>query len=728
MKHLRFGVTNPSSLQTEFLKRMLAQAKSYDGGWEFPWLISSWDSPIWHTTAGEKTRKDDAGNWIDTEVTSWDVELPDGCRLTDDRYAILLESCRRVSALYRLGLVTRNPPSLSRWSKFNQVLMRLCNWLVLEKSRYQPAEYGFLLLDQSGIKRLLLAVAKGGWCEALSLIPRTLSALYERAFNQPAPISFLENPLRLSAECREKIVSWLSANRGFSARGRLVIGRVSRALIARLISTKTPSLYGNSQLDAFLRQFEIDANQVSLAPSIITREHPNQGTETVSSQSAGQAARGTVKETVLILRYLLSLYRHLPDRLPSPGSINLQEVAAIAYSRSSGDGHTSFIPVETGLQYLNHALRWVALYGDALVDYYLTVMQQLAPRLKQYTKDGKSQITRNYAYKKVFQSVPLPDALRDAGFSFSAFRPPPKDIRNYDKFRESPALQDALEVYIGAVVVVIALMKPSRDVEITSLPRVCLLRSRQGHYWLDSGLAKRTIGERRARTGGKPIPVITARAIQQVRKLNRGLCRIFSETDAYKRNLLFYIPSSSIWGIPVKMTNSSLNLYLDRFCDYVGLPLDEQGRRWYLRIHEMRKWFLLLLFWSGRYDVLDAARWIAGHTDVKHLYAYIEREFPDGKLGKLEAECAIDQLAKYDQSKVIVDDESIGLVELYQRLLTHFNVASLSFLKESEWRHLVEELFERDYHLEPYTVSDEHGDKRLCVAVRVGPRDDQNNE
>ena len=170
------------------------------------------------------------------------------------------------------------------------------------------------------------------------------------------------------------------------------------------------------------------------------------------------------------------------------------------------------------------------------------------------------------------------------------------------------------------------------------------------------------------------------------------------------------------------MTSSSLNVYLDIFCDYVGLPTDEYGRRWYVRIHEMRKWFLLLLFWSGRYDVLDAARWIAGHTDVKHLYAYIEREFPGGKLGKLEAECAIDQLAKYDQSMVLLDNENIGLVELYQRVLNHFKVNSLSFIKESEWRYLVEELFEHEYHLEPYSISNENGDKHICVAIRVGPR------
>ncbi|WP_431474578.1 hypothetical protein RVM24_18975 [Marinobacter sp. KM021] len=143
-----------------------------------------------------------------------------------------------------------------------------------------------------------------------------------------------------------------------------------------------------------------------------------------------------------------------------------------------------------------------------------------------------------------------------------------------------------------------------------------------------------------------------------------------------------------------------------------------------MRIHEMRKWFLLLLFWSGRYDVLDAARWIAGHTDVEHIYAYIEREFPGDKIGELESECAIDLLAKYDETQVIMDDEEVGMAELYRRVLRHFNVRRLNLVREREWHSLVQELFEKDYHLEPVTVHTYDNQKRVCIAIRQGSRVD----
>ena len=139
----------------------------------------------------------------------------------------------------------------------------------------------------------------------------------------------------------------------------------------------------------------------------------------------------------------------------------------------------------------------------------------------------------------------------------------------------------------------------------------------------------------------------------------------------------------------------------------------------------MRKWFLLLLFWSGRYDVLDAARWIAGHTDVDHLYAYIEREFPGGKIAQLEAECAIDLLVEYDTTQVTLEGAEESLVDLYQRVLYQFQVKALNMVPEREWQALVENLFEHDYHLAPYSITTDDGYKRLCVAIRQGQRKTQ---
>jgi len=727
LANLKLAINQPSSELIQHLAYTKKFARPYDGTWHAPWLLVDWTAKIWKTTAGAKTRQDCNGNWVSTYNVKWDILLTDNLKLTDDRYATLLETCRRVIFLYRQGIINKNPPSVSSCRNFTNQLISLCQWLVLEQSRYHPSKYGLKLLDQAGIKRLMSAVARGGWSEALAINQRCLSGLYQTVYKQPCPSALLDSTALWPVEIRDEVIHWLKTNAGYSQdEGKLAdSGLVSRKLLGKLASIPQETLIKNVRLSAVMRQFEPKLAHPSLLISPhCDNEYPSQSTpllQSVLHKSTNQ--QGSVKDTSKMLSNLLMLYRHIPEQLPHPEGINIHEAKMSSMKLTTSSGHTPFIPVDTAFKYLNYALRWVVCYGDALVEYYLTVMQQMQIVVSGIAPNNAWGRANNRYLPHILARTPLPVALLDAGFQFTRLATIRGTERSFERLRNEPTLHEALEIYIGAVTVVITLLKPSRDTEITNLPRICLLKSRQGHYWLDSDLAKRTRAERRARTGGKPIPVITARAIQQVRKLNRGLVDIFGEDDPHKVRKLFYLPNPNHWGTGKAIDNQSLNTYLDKFCDYISLPPDEHGRRWYLRIHQMRKWFLLLLFWSGRYDVLDAARWIAGHTDIKHLYAYIEREFPGGKIGKMEAECAIDRLAEYDTTRVTMDGDDISLVELHQRILRHFRVESLNMVSENDWHLLIEELFEDEYHLEPYTITADNGDKRLCIAIRVGQRD-----
>lgn len=696
-----------------YIAYIRAQVRPYTGRYQADWLLSDWKALVWKTRTGS-TREVD-GEWRGTEDVSWDVQLPDGCRLSDQKYTSLLDSCRRASFLFRQGLAG-DIPALISWRDFNVFLVRLCQWLVLESARYHPARHGFALLDNEGVRRLFLAIGRGGWCEALNVIERCLNAVHYAVFGGPCSTDLLSVPGKWPKPLQQEVIQWLLNNDGYSCshRGKN-LGLVSRVWLSRRIGTSQYQL-SFPYLNAVLRQFEpLWQHPHLLLSGISSTEYPGHRTPLVQEALVGGASENTVNHVHVNFSVLFKLSRHLTEVLPDPSGIRLKEAKLAANRLTVQNKHTPFIPINVGLLYLNEALRWVLLYGDALVDYYLNIYaKRESERLRAGNLDNVE-----FAEKNIFRSVPQPEALRTAGFNFTRFSP--KKDRSFANRRASPTLHEAFEIWLGSVIVLLGFMKPSRDAEVTALPRMCLLRGRGGHYWLDSDLAKRTKSEVRARTGGKPIPVITARAIQQVRKLNRGLVKIHKEKDPHLRNSLFYLPRRREWGVGRKINRAALYDYVDKFCDYVNSPLDDYGRRWYLRIHEMRKWFLLLLFWSGRYDVLDAARWIAGHTDVEHIYAYIEREFPGDKIGELEAECAIDILAKYDENQSTMSNEEVGVAELYRRVLRHFNVKRLNLVKEREWHGLVQELFEHGYHLEPVTVLT-NDQKRICIAIRQGGR------
>ncbi len=284
--------------------------------------------------------------------------------------------------------------------------------------------------------------------------------------------------------------------------------------------------------------------------------------------------------------------------------------------------------------------------------------------------------------------------------------------RDFDRFRMNPTLDEAMRILIGSCVVCMAILKPSREDELTYLKRDCLRQDDNG-YWLNFQLGKSNIkGIEAWQDEDRPVPVITARAIQSLQRLGAGLSDICGGATKQADNL-FYLPRMDGKGA-LRVSGNFLSRYLDDFCDFVGLPPDNEGRRWYVRIHEMRKWFLLLLFWSGRFDVLDAARWIAGHTDAAHLYAYIEKEFPGESLPQIEAQYSEERLRQLAQGRSTIED---GASALYEAVLNHFNVESLAMIPDAEWVGYVRALREADeFYLEPHSIRGQDG---LLVGINI---------
>ncbi|MEE3879925.1 hypothetical protein [Vibrio sp. YYF0003] len=66
---------------------------------------------------------------------------------------------------------------------------------------------------------------------------------------------------------------------------------------------------------------------------------------------------------------------------------------------------------------------------------------------------------------------------------------------------------------------------------------------------------------------------------------------------------------------------------LDSFCDYFELPTVEYAendvRRYYIRQHQLRRFFAMVFFWLRGAASLDTLRYFLCHTDSEHLYHYV---------------------------------------------------------------------------------------------------------
>lgn len=687
------------------------QIQPYDGTFEAPWLLTPFGAHVWETT--NRGREEFvAGKWQNTVCIDWHVPLPNGGSLTDARYDRLLTLTKKIAFLVRNDLVS-GASTPKGWAIFTSMLIRLVRWVVLHEQRFQPEKYGLRLLDQPTVDWLFGLIADGGWTHALQIPQRLLAAIYCAAHGAAAcPQALLSAPYTIPLTEIGPLVRWLEHKEVYKGvregvhRGKR---QLRREILAGLISENYLS-FKTSNISRFLRQFEPDFSNESLLVSLRqSAEFPSQRIVSIQDADLGAGGEELVTSTSALVVTILDAHRHIPDLLPEPAHISLRRATGIANRLTRPSSHTLFMPVNTGLAYLNTAMRFIHVYGEAIVGFYLAVIADYSP--EKGSAGMNRSLQNNLSNWRTVYGEPIATILNITEFRGWEVRP------NFDKLRSNPTLDEALRVLIGSCVVCMALLKPSREEELTHLKRNCL-REDSGGYWFNFNLGKSNAGEA-WQDEDRPIPVIAAKAIHLLQRLGGELSKLFAEDRKVGDNL-FYLPKAEGFGARAATVNL-LNNHLDIFCDFVGLPTDCEGRRWYVRIHEMRKWFLLLLFWSGRFDVLDAARWIAGHTNSEHIYAYIEKEFPGEELPQLEAEYSIDRVYRREQERMRSQGDTRaedGVDALYEAVLRHFNVESLTMVPEPEWSGYVLSLRKDEkFRLEPHSIFGENG--RDVVGINV---------
>jgi len=686
------------------------QIRPYDGKFEAPWLLTLFKAPVWETTNRGREELVD-GQWQNTIRLDWRVTLPNGALLTDAPYERLLTLAKKIAFLMRCNLVAGSSAPCP-WKTVMGNLIGVIRWVVLHEDRFLPKQYGLRLLDQPALDWLLGLYAEGGWSSALQIPQRILAAIYLGAHGVTIPQSLLDDPYNIPTAEIGLMVHWLECQGGYKqAHAKVHHGKrhLQRTLLARLINEDPSSIKGQN-VSRFLRQFEPDFSNEGLLVSLGQRtEFPSQKVESIQDVSGDTSSEASVVVVARVIAIILDSHRHIPDLLPEPAHISLCRVTNIAMRVARPSSHTMFMPVNTGIAYLNTAMRFVHLYGEAIVGFYLAVIADYNPNAR-YPSQNIS-MNRHSNNWRVASGEPIASILNITEFRRSETKP------DFDRLRSNPTLDEALRVLIGSCIVCMALLKPSREEELTHLKRNCL-REYAGSYWINFNLGKSNAGEA-WQDEDRPIPVIAAKAIHLLQRLGGGLSTLFAEDRKVGDNL-FYLPKAEGMGA-LAAHGDLLNNHLDIFCDFVGLSPDNEGRRWYVRIHEMRKWFLLLLFWSGRFDNLDAARWIAGHTDAGHIYAYIEKEFPGEELPQIEAEYSIDRVYRREQERKRGNGDAgsdDGVDALYEAVLMHFNVESLTMVPESEWTGYVLSLRKDEkFRLEPHSIFGENGSDVVGINI-----------
>lgn len=172
----------------------------------------------------------------------------------------------------------------------------------------------------------------------------------------------------------------------------------------------------------------------------------------------------------------------------------------------------------------------------------------------------------------------------------------------------------------------------------------------------------------------RPIPKSLAVIIFKLQEFNKKIIKYIPQE---KDNLTLFNFLNINKLIFKKLSYQQSCEILNNYCDYfeTKIILDNSiYKRYYIRQHQLRRFFAMMFFWSKGFDGLDTLRYILGHTDIEHLYHYITEPITGGVLNGIKAHTLTE--AYLGNSKVKIQN----IESLREILLNYFKVTDIELL------------------------------------------------
>lgn len=225
----------------------------------------------------------------------------------------------------------------------------------------------------------------------------------------------------------------------------------------------------------------------------------------------------------------------------------------------------------------------------------------------------------------------------------------------FQKRRDNLGVADLFNVLIGAIQVVVGATMARRQGELIDLDSVdCLLPKNSNPINNPNQAYELIFDNKKTGIGGqlplretlsKPILNSVAGFVYKLQLFNKRLKQknICTRSDL---GLFTYLDSYRLEIKPVDSTR--YNFHLNTFCDYFETEeieyVPNDFCRFYIRQHQLRRFFAMVFFWSKSYDGLDTLRHFFGHSDAEHLYHYITEGITGDVLVGIKAKCLLDGL------------------------------------------------------------------------------------
>lgn len=466
--------------------------------------------------------------------------------------------------------------------------------------------------------------------------------------------NYSEGELKLSLDDIRKSRYWLYNNNGYSQNTK---GRHKQRVFLKAFENKIIILNQLPKIFEQLNLFAIQKNNEFLSLPCRTNEEKDYSKQDLQAQI----------KLLKTICYIHSQEDCAQIDISNFNEINIKRINKKISLRENGRYVT--LPADVVFKAINDSIEFIHQYLDVVLEAIL-----------KYSLLKK--IDNNFSFNDFYSSYFFPETLKNIGIqSYEII----KDKNYYINLRKNRGFIDFYYVLLGSILVAIGAITARRSSEIIELdPFDCLLPKN-----IDPTLNKRSEFEiifenRKSGIGGKnyhreklarPIVNFVAQIIFKIQNFNKKCLYLGLISSSNISFINLYSSYTNSWS---KLTPNAYNSQLDIFCDYFETKVSQYSigdfRRYYIRQHQLRRFFAMMFFWSKSFDGLDTLRYFLGHTDIEHLYHYITEPLTGAVLNGVKAH-TLTEAYFGNLAPSIKNIESLREI-----LLKHFNVSDLEIL------------------------------------------------
>lgn len=600
------------------------------------WLINSFHNNTWILKKHNSYFDDENEEWRDVIIIYWGTRLPNQELLTSRKYYRILNTIKKITFLSRQGFEILsgkgNHPTTTRSQQQYDLakgLILIIQWMI--NNDHKPEHTEFQTLTIIDFEKYISDITFGSqFCNGTHT---TIE-------------NFLEN--EKDKNCLESY---------------LLDGRINYKLISEklYLNYSNRSFIPSIRLQKYLNKYE-----TRKLPEWLDYSYAKNRRELISTRAESYSFAASQPVTISAIRgYLLGFKAigRFASILPELSGLDwCDDFIMKHYENIHGfkqKSRTPTIPISTALEYLDHSIAWVEYIGTELV----SLKHQYDSELLKLMEGTKSR--KDHFANKISPIIPssLSRKLQDRGLEIKRYNANATN-KSYDQVRENLSIEEAVECLVAACFILIGTFTCKRISEILYLTRNSSRPALDGGWELVFGLRKGSPVESLSMIG-RPIPDIVNTAIDI-------LCDLAPNNITYQNNnpekSPLFLNSYKVNRSPIKATQrnrASIYKSLELFADVVQITPDKDNRRWYVRSHELRRFFAISYFWHDQFTGLPALSWFMGHTDPEQTFRYVTEEIAASEIPEEEARYTASIILEHKENTLLGIESIASLAKIY---------------------------------------------------------------